>query len=255
MSAAHGSVGSLDSLFGALDTPVHRLDARVELVCLFGFLIAVVATPPHAVTAFVTYALMVVVVAVIARIPAGVMARRLAIEIPFVVFAVALPFVGGAPHHRLAGVAVSVPGLWAAWSIVVKATLCGAATVILSWSTPVADILVALDRIGVPRVLTAIAGFMIRYLDTVTSELSRLQVARVSRGDDPRWFFQARAVATTVGVMFVRSFERGERVHRAMLSRGFSGSFPTLAATPSRWFPALLLPTVAWFVAAAAILR
>ena len=51
-------------------------------------------------------------------------------------------------------------------------------------------------------------------------------VARQSRGYDPRWLWQARAVASSAGTLFVRSFERGERVHLAMVSRGYAGAMP-----------------------------
>ena len=150
-------------------------------------------------------------------------------------------------------------------SIIAKATLGTAATVVLAWSTPVADLLAGFDRLHVPRALTAIAGFMVRYLDVVAGELHRLQIARVSRGDDPRWLWQARAVATTAGATFIRSFERGERVHHAMLARGFTGTFPTTTTGSRRgepavsdrrrtgWLPAVAWPAAAWVIAAVAL--
>ena len=252
MSGRHGP---LQALHAPLDTPVHRTDPTVKLVCLLGFLFAVVATPPQALPAFGAYALVVVAAAARARLPLRVLGRRLAVETPFVVFAVALPFIGTAPHREVLGLSLSVPGMWAGWSILAKATLGTAATVVLAWSTPVAELLAGLERLRLPRALTAIAGFMIRYLDIVAGELHRLQIARVSRGDDPRWLWQARTVAATAGTVFIRSFERGERVHRAMLARGFTGSFPDTAPGPAdrRWLPALLWPATAWAIAAAAL--
>jgi cobalt/nickel transport system permease protein len=254
MSGGHHDLGTLHA---PLDTPVHSIDATVKLVCLVGFLFAVVATPPQAIVAFAIYSVLVVGVASRARLPVRVLGRRLLIEIPFVVFAVALPFVGVGPHREILGLSVSIAGCWAAWSILAKATLGTAATVLLAWTTPVTDILGGLERLHVPRVLVAIAGFMVRYLDVVAGELHRLQIARVSRGDDPRWFWQGRAVAATAGTMFVRSFERGERVHNAMLARGFTGQFPTTAPDNDqrRWFPAILCPCAAWAVALVAITR
>jgi cobalt/nickel transport system permease protein len=234
---------------------VHTTDATVKLVCLLGFLFAVVATPPTAWWAFLSHAGLVATAAVLARIPGRVLGRRLAVEIPFVVFALALPFVGADPRTDVLGIPVSVPGCWAAWAILAKATLGTAATVVLAWSTPVADILAGLERLRVPRTLVAIAGFMVRYLDVVTGELHRLQIARVSRGDDPRRRRQGRAVAATAGTMFVRCFERGERVHQAMLSRGFTGRFPPAATTgpARRWVPAVGWPGAAGLVAAIAL--
>lgn len=251
MSGGHHSLGALHA---PLASPVHQIDATVKLVCLLGFLFAVVATPPEALAAFVAYAALVAGAAGSARIPVRVLARRLLIELPFIVFAIALPFVGSGPRREVLGVSVSIAGCWAAWSIVAKATLGTAATVVLAWSTPVADILAGLERLHVPRILVAIAGFMVRYLDVIAGELRRLQIARISRGDNPRWFWQGRAVAATAGSLFVRSFERGERVHNAMLSRGFTGTFPSSTTRrPLQWFPAMVWPCTAWLVAATAL--
>jgi cobalt/nickel transport system permease protein len=245
------------SLHAQRSTPVHGLDATVKLVCLVGLLLAVVVTPPTALWAFAVYAALVGAAVVSARLPVRVLGRRMLLAAPFVVFALALPFLGAEPHRDVLGVAVSIPGAWAAWSILAKATLGTAAAVVLAWSTPASDVLAGLERLRVPRVLCVIAGFMVRYLDLVAGELHRLQVARVSRGDDPRWLWQGRAVATTAGTLFVRSFERGERVHHAMIARGFTGSFPPGPGRDRRlqWFPALVWPATAWVVAAAALWR
>jgi cobalt/nickel transport system permease protein len=256
MSGGHPHVGSLHA---PRATALHDVDATVKLVCLLGFLAAVVATPAPALGAFGVHAGLVGAAAARARLPARVLIRRLAVELPFVVFALALPFVGAGPRRELTGLPVtlslSVPGTWAAWAILAKATLGTAATVVLAWTTPVADILGGLERLGVPRALTAIAGFMVRYLEVIAGELRRLQIARVSRGDDPRWAWQGRAVAATAGTLFVRAFERGERVHRAMVSRGFTGRFPPAATGGGRraWFPAVLWPLAAGLAAVSGV--
>jgi len=188
------------------------------------------------------------------RMPAGALGRRMLIETPFVLFALALPLLGSGPSHSVAGVELSIAGLWAAWTILAKATLGVAATALVAWSSSPAEILVGLERLRVPRALVAIAGFMVRYLEVVGAELARLQIARVSRADDPRWIWQGRAVAHTAGALFVRSFERGERVHQAMLARGFDGRFPSVAAPRRRsWWPAVVWPATAALVAAVAL--
>jgi cobalt/nickel transport system permease protein len=236
VSGSHGGT-ALDGLLGPSDTAVRQLRPQVKLLALVSFVVAVVATPSRALWAVAALAGVAVTAVVVARLPVRVLARRLVIEVPFLVFALALPLVGRSPRVELPGLlrigpTVSVAGSWAAWGIVSKALLAGAVAVVLAWSTPVADVLQGLERLRVPRVITAIAGFMVRYADVVSDELDRLQMARVSRGDDPRWWWQGRAVAATVGATFVRSFERGERVQRAMLARGWSGSMPEMGDVP-----------------------
>jgi cobalt/nickel transport system permease protein len=201
----------------------------------------------------------VTAVAAAARLPAPTVLRRLRLELPFVAFAVFLPLVGGGPHVDAGPLALSQPGLWAAWNIVAKGTLGVLAAIVLTGTTPVAELLAGLDRLRVPRVLVAIAGFMVRYLDVIAGEAARLRVARLSRADDARWLWQSRAVAATAGTLFVRSYERGERVHLAMLSRGYAGTMPALDhhrhehghALRARW--AAALPVVAAVAAAVAL--
>jgi cobalt/nickel transport system permease protein len=104
-------------------------------------------------------------------------------------------------------------------------------------------------------VFTTTAAFMLRYVDTAVDELHRMRIARLSRADDPRWLWQARGAAATAGARVVRTFERGERVHRCMLARGFTGTMPPRAAArsgPGQWMLGASLPAVAVVVAVAA---
>jgi cobalt/nickel transport system permease protein len=69
-------------------------------------------------------------------------------------------------------------------------------------------------------------GFMVRYLDVVTQEMRRMRIARESRGFDGRDVRHWPVLARSAGALFIRSYERGERVHLAMLSRGYTGTMP-----------------------------
>jgi cobalt/nickel transport system permease protein len=89
---------------------------------------------------------------------------------------------------------------------------------------------------------------MVRYLGVIGAEASRMRIARASRGDDPRWLWQARAMASSSGTLFVRAYERGERVHLAMLARGYAGEMPVLHEHPRRpaaWAAVAVLPALA----------
>jgi cobalt/nickel transport system permease protein len=231
-------------LFVAATSPVHALAPECKLVATIAFVFAVVATHREAFWAFALFAAMLVVIAWIAHIPLSLFGRRLAIELPFVAFAVLLPIIGTSPHTEVLGMSLSVPGLWGAWNILIKGTLGVAATGLLVATTDVRDLLQALDRLHVPRPFTAITGFMIRYGEVITGELRQMRVARISRGHDPRWIWQARAVAATAGTLFIRSYERGERVYLAMASRGYGGEVATTGVkAPARdWALALSLP-------------
>jgi cobalt/nickel transport system permease protein len=236
---------------------VHHLPAHIKLVATLAFVMAVVLTPRGQFWAFGVHALLLTAAIVMAEIPLTFLLRRVAIEIPFVLFAVFLPFLGGGPRVDFAGLSLSQEGLWGAWNIVAKGTLGVSASVILVSTTEVPHLLRGLERLRVPAVMVAIAGFMVRYLDVIGGELRRMRTAMSARGYDPRWIGQTKALATAGGALFIRSYERGERVHQAMLARGFSGWMPVgheHPTTTAEWATGMALPLGAWIITAAALL-
>lgn len=237
-------------------TVLHRLAPEVKIAAMVGGLLAIVLTPREQFWAFGLYGLTVIALLGVGEIPLGFYLRRVLVEAPFVAFAVFLPFLGSDPTTTIAGIELSIEGSWAAWNILVKATLGVSLSILLAATTEIPHILKGLERLKVPSLMIAIAGFMIRYLEVVTSELQRARVAMVARGHDARWFWQARPLATSAGAMFIRAYERGERIHHAMLARGFTGSMPKLeAADPPRprWELAVGFAGVLWSVAVIAM--
>lgn len=236
-----------------VETAVHRVAPQCKVAALLAFVLAVALVPRGVAWPYAVDAVLLAAVAVAARVSAGFLATRLVVEIPFVLFVLILPFAASGATVDVLGVSLSRAGLWTAFAIAAKATLCVLATAVLSATTPAPEILVGLERLRAPRPLVAIAGFAIRYLQVVLDEFRRLQSARVARGDDPRWLWQARTAARCSGALAVRCFERGERVHRAMLARGFEGRMPSMGlgeatAAPLTWAAALALPAAAVLV-------
>jgi cobalt/nickel transport system permease protein len=243
VSAGHGH-----RLHRPGDTLVHRLPPQCKLAAVVAFALTVVATPREWFAAFAVYALLLACVALAARIPPGFVLRRMAVEIPFVLFALAIPVIGTGERVAVAGLSLSVPGLWAAWNILAKATLGVAASILLAATTEPRLMLLGAQRLRLPPLLVQIAMFMLRYLDVVAGEMRRMRVARESRGFAARDVRHLPVVARSAGALFIRSYERGERVHLAMLSRGYTGSMPVvvdLAASVRQWLVAAMLPGAA----------
>lgn len=240
-----------DGLYVATDTPIHRLAAHIKIVALLIFVIAVVATPVRAYWAFGVHALLIIGCLWTARIPVRTIARRMTVETPFVIFAALLPFVASGSRVKVVGISLSESGLLGAWGILAKATLGVLAAIVLSASTTPRELLAGLDRLRLPSALVAILSFMIRYVAVVADDLRRMRVARESRGYSGGRTGHLAATASGVGTLFVRSYERGERVALAMRSRGYTGTFPRLDSTltrPHEW-SALAVSAVAVLVA------
>jgi len=238
------------------DSPVHRLPAHVKVVALAATVVAVVATPRERVGALVAEAAVVALAAVVARIPAGVLARRLALAAPFLVAAVALPCVGGGPRVDVVGVSLSVEGAWAAWGIAAKGLTCVAATVIVTSTTTVSDLIAGLSRLRAPNLVVGIASFMVRYVDVLADEATRTRTAMAARGYRPRWAWQATPSAGAAATLFVRAYERGERTYDAMAARGYAGRMPRIddaGTPPATWCRGLALPALVVALAVAGV--
>lgn len=205
---------------------VHRAPAHVKLLVLLAFVLVVVATPKDWFAAYGVYLIAVGAVIRLSQVPPAYILKRTVVEIPFVVFALLMPFIATGPRTEVLGVSVSDAGLLAGWALLVKGTLGVLASLTLAATTEPPDLLVGLERLRMPQQLVQIMGFMIRYVDVVADEMRRMRIARESRGFDARNPRHWPVLGRSAGALFIRSYERGERVHLAMVSRGYTGSMP-----------------------------
>ncbi|MBM9460783.1 cobalt ECF transporter T component CbiQ [Nocardioides sp. zg-536] len=210
---------------------VHRAPAHLKILALLGFVLTVVATPRETYLPYVGYLLVLLGVIALARVPLRYLLPRMVLEVPFLVFAALVPFVAEGPRVDVplvlgAELSLSESGLVAAWGLAVKGTLGVLASLTLAATTEPSAVLRGLERLRFPALLVQIMSFMVRYLDVVAADLGRMVTAMRSRGVDPASPRHWPALARTLGALFVRSYERGERVHLAMLSRGYDGRLP-----------------------------
>lgn len=263
MGSGHRHVDS-NRLLVHRDTPVHRLPPEVKLVALVVFVTASALTPRHAVWAFAVHATILTCIGAISRVPPVVIARRLLVVGPFLVAAALVPIIGDGPRTAVGPFELSTDGLWAAWNIAAKAVLGATASILLTSTTSIPDLLTGMTRLRVPRPMVSIVAFMVRYLDLIAAQLHRMHLAMVARAHDPRWLWQARPAAHAAGTLFVRTYERGERIHHAMVARGFTGHMPDLDRTAhgpaartvrTAWLTALTPAAVASVAAVVAIVR
>lgn len=236
-------------------TAVHVLAPQAKIVAAFTFMVLVVATPSTERWAFAAYAVLLAGVASIARVPPGFLIRRSVVELPFVVAALLMPVFALGPRVDVLGLSLSASGLESAFNLLVKATLGVLTSLLLAATTDLRAVLAGLQRLRVPALLVEIMSFMLRYVEVVGAEMGRMRIARDSRCFEARRRDRLRVMAAATGALFLRAYERGERVHLAMLSRGYTGGLPVLdvgRATRGEWVSAAVLPVLALAVASAA---
>jgi len=221
--------------YSDLDSFIHRLDPRTRILTTLAFVLAVVATPPPAWPAFALQAILIASLILLARLPPLYALKRSVVILPFVLMiAIFIPFleqgeVAGSYNIWLWQVSVTYDGLIVLWNVLVKSWLSALGLILLSATTPFPRLLKGLERLGVPQVMVMILSFMYRYIFVLADEAMRMQRARDSRNFGGRWSWQVRTIGNMLGTLFIRSYERGERVYGAMVARGFDGEIRTLS--------------------------
>ena len=212
---------------------VHNTDARLKLLLTLAYVFAATLTPVGHWLAFGLLAAPLAVAVAVARLPALLVLRRSALALPFIVVAVPLLFTQeGDTLFTLQpfGWTASQEGLEAVLTILTKSGLSVIAAIILTATTPALELLRAMRALAVPHILVATVSFMYRYLFVIADEAQRLLRARDSRsarlegrkcGGSMWW--RAGVLGHMVGSLFLRSYERSERVYAAMQARGYDG--------------------------------
>ena len=208
-------------LYSEDDAPLQRLDARVKLLWTVAYVVAVVATPVGWWRALAAEGLGLAFLVGLSGVPPRVLAARwlgFLVLFGFLTLAVA----PARPERAEFGVAA------VALTILAKDSLAFLATLLLVQVTPFRVLLTAMRRLGVPATLVSTLRFMYRYLFVLTDELDRMVTARRARTFRRSGRLDWGLLTGLIGVLFLRAFERGERVHAAMLSRGWDGTSRTL---------------------------
>ncbi|CAN2220213.1 CbiQ ABC-type cobalt transport system, permease component CbiQ and related transporters [Candidatus Nanopelagicaceae bacterium] len=227
---------------------MHSLPSHVKILTVLAFILVVVATPIQSWASFILFFALVITVALIAKIPLPTLFKRALVEIPFILFAVLMPFFGSGERFQAGPFNLYREGAIAGLSIVAKGSLGVLSAVILSTTTTAREILRGLERLKLPLIMVQIASFMLRYVNVISDEMERMKIARESRGFEATGIKHWKILAASAAALFIRSYERGERVHLAMLSRGFDGALPQLersTVSSKTWAAALSIPLIA----------
>lgn len=214
-------IGRMDDL-GRMDTPAHRLDARIKTVVTMAYIVTVMSFPRYTVSALTPLALYPILLLAAGRIPARSVLRKILAAAPF---ALAIGILNPILDHRPVGAVgpVVLTGGWMSFlSILLRFSLTTAAALALVACTGIHRLGASLEQLGMPRLFAVQVLFLYRYLFVITDialKMIRGVSVRIGGGRTLR----LRVYAPLIGHLLLRSMDRADRVYRAMIARGFDG--------------------------------
>jgi len=227
--------------YQTLDSPIHRLDPRVKVIVTVSFILSNVLLLDGDWLAFACGWLFLLLVSRMARLGVKFLVSRSLVALPFALAAVTAIFtLPGNPVLSLKIgpwlLTASDAGLARFASIMLRSWISVQMAIVLTGSTQFPDLIHALRHLKVPDILVSTVSFMYRYLFVLSDETLRLlraraaRSARLTKGSQRGGsiFWRARVAGNMVGQLFLRSYERSERVYNAMLARGYYGTPLTL---------------------------
>lgn len=222
-------------------SPIHTLDARIKLVLAIAGIVAINLTPVQAWPAHMAYLGIIIVIVLLARVRLEAVLGRSTLALTFVLMAaIGAPFVHeGTPLATLSvlrwRLAITDVGALRFANVMVKAWLSALLAITLVTTTHFLELARAMRSLGIPLVLTSVILLMYRYLYVLVDEAQRLiraREARTASAEDGREggsiFWRAQVTGRMIGTLFLRTYERSERIYQAMLARGFNGEIRVL---------------------------
>ncbi|QSV45644.1 cobalt ECF transporter T component CbiQ [Geobacter benzoatilyticus] len=206
------------------DSAIHRLDPRAKVIVTLFFIVMVVSFGRYEVSGLIPFVLYPVVIVAVSGIPPAVIVRKLLMIIPFAaVVGLFNPIFDREPLMMFGNLEVS--GGWISFlSIIIRAALTVGGALALVAVTGFTGVCMALERFGVPRPFVVQLLFLYRYIFVLGDEGVRMARARELRSFAERGM-GLQSYAALIGSLLLRTWDRAERIHMAMLSRGFRGAF------------------------------
>ena len=227
--------------YALLDSPLHLLEPRSKLLAFTALIICVLSIPSSHSPLFIAYFFATAVLMGISQIPLGFIVGRTLLILPFIVLASL-----AAPWKGFAGLG----------ALFVRAVVCLILLILLTNTTRFVELLRGLRKFGCPQVLVMNLSFLYRYLFVLTEEAMRMKQARdCRRVGRASVLVELGILSSMLGTLLIRSFERAERMHGAMLSRGYGGDFPVTSPRIFSWRDLSFLAIVTAFIFLTVFLR
>jgi cobalt/nickel transport system permease protein len=237
--------------FARVDSAITRRSPTERLLGTVTLALGAALLPLGAWPQMVALGAVVLCLAVVARIRAGPFLARLAPPLAFLtlVSAAVLVLAPGQAVASIGPVRITDAGVLRFGSAAGRGAIALGAAVVLVSTTSFPEIVRALRRLHLPEIVTTSLALAYRFLYILSDEVIRLRRAARSRNAGDGSTSRRRLMVGIAAAALQRSFARSERVHQAMLSRGYTGEMPALTGRPYTGRPLLEIVGLAALVA------
>mgnify|MGYP006257450809 FL=1 len=209
------------------DSYLVKVKPEIKLLSFFVIILSIAFLSLENNFLVVLQAVIVTGLLIISKLQFKTYLKRLSIDIPFILFALFLPFMSkgnGDVLTTLFNFSIYKTGVNEMISILIKITLCVTLAIVLTATTSSIEIIYGLQKLKVSPLLISILSFAIRYIDVFIDEVKRVKISMRSRGYSEKGIRTLKPLAFASGALLIRGYERGERVYNSMISRGFRGT-------------------------------
>ena len=205
---------------------LHELSPQLKILSTLLIVISIAFSKIINPFQIISHAVIVFLIIRFSNIPLKTYLKRLTLDIPFILFALFLPFLSSGNNDMvftLFTFEIYRTGLLEMFAILFKATAGLSMGIVLTATSTNIELIYGLQKLKVPPIIIAIMSFSIRYIDVFIDEFKRVKISMQSRGYIEKGIKTLLPIAYASGAMLIRGYERGERVYLSMISRGFTG--------------------------------
>ncbi len=195
---------------------LHSLDPRVKFIIAIIIILNIITTGNNDYISFLIYFFIIIILILISNVPLGYIFSRSLVIIPFVLLI------------SIFNIFFREDGIIIFYNIAIRTFLSILSMILLSSTTDFVSLLKGLERMKIPDIFIQMLSFMFRYLFVIMDEMLKLKMARDTRYFGGRIINQIKVFGNIIGVLFIRSYERAERIYNSMLARGFNGEIITM---------------------------
>jgi cobalt/nickel transport system permease protein len=202
---------------------IKNIDARIKIITHLSLVFFTVSLNNNSFTSLSIYAFWLLIIAICSKTTPLKIAKRSLIVFPFILMgSISIIFFTKDGHHYTLGpLTLSHQGLLKSAAFTAKAYISLISIFLLTQTTTFSELTNGFRGIGVPLIFISLLEFTWRYLSLLLREIRRIKRAADSRGYGAKWIWQIKIIGNMFGALFIRSYNRGENIYRAMISRGY----------------------------------